>query len=133
MIGVQEEDRQYLRFVWPDVGEGKMKIWRLTKLPFGVNCSPFMLSAVLQHHLAACRLDASPEEKAVIDVLAKSLYVDDAVMSVPKSAEAEKLQEYSVHMLKDAGMDMRKWRGNQLPPNPEAGEKVLGLAQVSAK
>ena len=39
MIGVREEDRRFLRFLWPNEN-GVMNVWRLKKLPFGVNCSP---------------------------------------------------------------------------------------------
>ena len=52
MISVREDDRKYLRFVWPD-NEGHLVTWRLKKLPFGVNCSPFILNSVVQHHLEA--------------------------------------------------------------------------------
>ena len=51
MIGVSEEDRQYLRFLWPN-SESKITVWRLTKLPFGANCSPFILNVVLRLHLS---------------------------------------------------------------------------------
>ena len=44
MISVKEEDRRFLRFVWFTT-EGKIEIWRLKKLPFGVNCSQFILNA----------------------------------------------------------------------------------------
>ena len=51
MIGVPEEDTQYLRFLWPNP-EGKITVWRLTKLPFGANCSPFIPNVVLRLHLS---------------------------------------------------------------------------------
>ena len=46
-IAVEESDRRYLRFVWPDE-KGSMTTYRLTRLPFGVNCSPFIMTAVLR-------------------------------------------------------------------------------------
>ena len=40
-IAVEESDRRYLRFVWPDEkGSMTTGTYRLTRLPFGVNCSP---------------------------------------------------------------------------------------------
>ena len=127
MIGMRPEDRPYLRFVWPEIGQEQMCIWRLKKLPFGVNCSPFILSAVLRYHLDHALGSASAEECAIIKLLLRSFYVDDCVSSVPCSADAEKLQEYSMHMLQGAGMELRKWRGNTLPSDPEAGSKALGI------
>ena len=50
MISVRKDDRKCFRFVWPD-NEGHLVTWRLKKLPFGVNCSPFILNSVLQHYL----------------------------------------------------------------------------------
>ena len=37
-----------------------MKEWRLHKLPFGVNCSSYILLAVLQQHISRECEDASP-------------------------------------------------------------------------
>ena len=126
MIGVQEEDRPYLRFVWPD-SNGKWCVWRLTKLPFGVNCSPYILTAVLQHHLTGFLGQCSKEDKHLVELLLRSLYVDDCLSSLPDSPEVEKFQERSTNILMKAGMELRKWRGNTILCSPEAGSKVLGV------
>ena len=127
MISIQERDRPYLRFYWPDEND-ELKVWRLRKLPFGVNCSPYVLTAVLQHHLNAITSAASEAEKLFLELLLASLYVDDCVSSVPNSSDAEKFQEHSINALQSAGMDLRKWRGNTIACSPEAGSKVLGMA-----
>ena len=127
MIGMREEDRPYLRFVWPEIGSEEMCIWRLKKLPFGVNCSPFILSAVLRFHLDSAFESASAAERDIIELLLRSFYVDDCVSSLPCCADAEKLQEYSVNVLQGAGMELRKWRGNTMTSDPEAGSKALGI------
>ncbi|GBN17821.1 hypothetical protein AVEN_54267-1 [Araneus ventricosus] len=48
-IGIAEEDRDYLRFFWfPDKQDSKSyKILRMTRVPFGVTSSPFMLAATI--------------------------------------------------------------------------------------
>ena len=104
-----------------------MCIWRLKKLPFGVNCSPFILSAVLRFHLDSAFESASAAERDIIELLLRSFYVDDCVSSLPCCADAEKLQEYSVNVLQGAGMELRKWRGNTMTSDPEAGSKALGI------
>ena len=77
MISAEEEDRRFLRFVWFTT-EGKIEIWRLKKIPFGVNCSPFILNAVIRHHLRqeedAC---TSESVRQIIRTLLESFYVDD--------------------------------------------------------
>ena len=72
MVGVQEEDRPFLRFLWPNC-EGVMVTWRLTRLPFAVNCSPFLLSAVISHHLKSSQLDASESDMTFLLLLQRSM------------------------------------------------------------
>ena len=50
MMKAKREVRSYLRFVWEN-DDGQMQVWRLKRLPFGLNCVPFILNAVLQYHL----------------------------------------------------------------------------------
>ena len=54
MIEVKKSDRPHLQFLLPDEA-GNMTIWRLKRLPFGVNCPTFLLNAVIQHHLETTR------------------------------------------------------------------------------
>ena len=61
MIAIRPEDRHFLRFVWINQ-DNDLEVWRLKKLPFGVNCSPFILSAVLQHHLRSRMSDSQDQE-----------------------------------------------------------------------
>ena len=127
MIGMREEDRPYLRFVWPEAEGEEMCIWRLKKLPFGVNCSPFILNAVLRCHLESVSESVSESESDIIKLLLRSFYVDDFITSVPKSSDAHNLQKCSVDILQGAGMELRKWRGNTIVCDAEAGTKVLGM------
>ena len=126
MIGVRKEDRRYLRFVWPNQ-EGQMITWRLRKLPFGVNCSPHILSAVVQHHLEEEKQSRPAEEVEALELLRKSLYVDDCITSLSTDQDVAHFKQVSTASLRNAGMDLRKWRGNTLEKNAEAGEKVLGI------
>ena len=78
-IAVREEDRPYLRFVWPDE-KNDMVTWWLTGLSFGVNCSPFVMCVVLRYHLEQAIQAASEESlKALLSLLQDSFYVDDCV------------------------------------------------------
>ena len=52
MIEVEEEDRNFLKFLWWEDPEQKIiQEFRHKRVVFGVNCSPFLLAAVLEHHL----------------------------------------------------------------------------------
>ena len=71
-IAVPEEDR-------PD--ENDMVMWRLTRLPFGVNFSPFVMCAVLPYHLEQATQAASEESmKALLSLLQDTI----SVVYVPK-------------------------------------------------
>jgi hypothetical protein len=49
--------------------------YRLTRLPFGLNCSPFLLSAAVGE-LAATHTDTFPKAAMFVD---RSTYMDDFV------------------------------------------------------
>ena len=94
--------------------------WRLTRLTFGVNCSLFLLSAVISHHLKSLQLDASESDMAFLVLLQRSMYVDDCISSLDEPPEAAEFKEISCKALAKAGMELRKAK--------DAKEsKVLGL------
>ena len=124
MIGVRKEDRPYLRFVWPDE-TGELVVWRLTKLPFGVTCSPFILTAVLQHHLRRMRDSANGEEASLLKAMPQCFYVDDCVSSASSLESAHRFKDLATHTLSKAGMELHKWcmSGDESQP----ASKVLGV------
>ena len=127
MTSVKEEDCRFLRFVWFTT-EGKIEIWRLKKLPFGVNCSPFILNAVICHHLRqeedAC---TSESVRQIIRTLLESFYVDDCLTSLPSKKDADVFKETSIALMANAGMELRKWRGNSIASKDNAADKALGI------
>jgi len=129
MVAIDEVDRHYLRFVWPNE-EGDLTTYRLTRLPFGVNCSPFILTAVLRHHLDQQLEQADEETKHALTLLRDSLYVDDCVVSLPHAEKAQEFRSLSVSSLKDIGMDLRKWKSNSNLVCPTEAEEttVLGAS-----
>jgi len=52
IIEVNESDRDFLRFLWWKNPETRQfKVYRHKRVVFGVNCSPFLLAAVIELHL----------------------------------------------------------------------------------
>jgi len=79
MIEVAEEDRDFLRFLWWETAECKsLKVYRHKRVVFGVNCSPYLLGAVINHHLDGVK----ENDRAVAEKLRKAFYVDNCVTSV---------------------------------------------------
>ena len=54
MVSVEEDDRDVLRFLWvEDVAKEPpdIKMYRFTRVVFGVSSSPFLLNATIKFHL----------------------------------------------------------------------------------
>ena len=119
-IEIQEEDRDWLRFLWKNK-EGELICYRFRRLPFGLSCSPFVLNAVIRHHL----LKQS-------SITHESFYVDDLILPVESVKEgSNKAKDLALHM-KTAGFHLHKWATNDKTLakilQVELGESmVLGL------
>lgn len=114
-VGLAEMDRDALRFLWyesvPRRGEvlPPIKEYRMTRVPFGVTSSPFLLAATLKHHLDSVH-NLFP---ATSEMLRDHLYVDDLVTGADNLEEAEKICRESQEIMQLAGMNLRKWKSNE--------------------
>ena len=111
MVSVKEDDHDSLKFLWTrNVQEEKpdVIVMRFTRVVFGVNSSPFLLNATINHHMKKYQeVDASFVEK-----LLSSIYVDDVS---PGSDEVESTYELylkSKSRLAEAGFKLRKFVTN---------------------
>ena len=55
------KDVDFLRFLWVNA-EGDLKIFRHTRVTFGVTSSPFLLGAVIDFHLERCLAESDQNE-----------------------------------------------------------------------
>ncbi|XP_037520857.1 uncharacterized protein LOC119397504 [Rhipicephalus sanguineus] len=87
------EERDALRFLWyqstPKQGEilPPIKEYRMTRVPFGATCSPFLLAATLRHHLKG----VEENFPRTAQLLSDNLYVDDFVTGADSVEEAEQI------------------------------------------
>lgn len=122
MIGVLPEDRKFQKFLWwvsPDMKE--IVEYQHCKVVFGMTCSPFILAAVLDHHLENC------EDKKTANYLRKSLYVDNVATSVKGKEEYVEFREKSTAILAETQMDLRLWESNADEGHEKEVTTVLGL------
>ena len=103
-ISVRPEDRDCLRFLWEQCG--KVRVMRLTRVPFGVKSSPFLLNAVIKHHLSQCSVSR------VVSELQDNLYVDDWLSGADSEAEAKEMYLEGKAVLMEAGMTLTKCHSN---------------------
>jgi hypothetical protein len=123
MIEVNEQDRDYLRFLWwSDPEQKNPKIYRHNRVVFGMNCSPFLLGAVIAYHL---QQEYSGLQETV-SLLQSSLYVDNLVVAVDSHADFVKVREEATKIMSRAQMELREWEKSGVAgENPVTG--VLGL------
>ncbi|UYV80830.1 hypothetical protein LAZ67_19001901 [Cordylochernes scorpioides] len=104
-IEVKEEDRDYLRFLWWK-NNHQIQVFRHKRVVFGVTCSPYLLGAVILHHLKGI----SSEFGALHQKLIECLYIDNYVTSVDAEAELVNLVEKSTEIFAKAKMYLRMWQ-----------------------
>ncbi|XP_021964265.1 uncharacterized protein LOC110859612 [Folsomia candida] len=107
MVGVKEEDRNYQKFLWWDT-EKSIKVFRHCRVVFGMNCSPFLLAAVINHHLN----QVDEEDRPTAEILKKSLYVDNYVGSMNSASEYQEIKERATNIMARAQMELRQWESN---------------------
>src|SRR5699024_2618652 len=105
MIGVDEKDRDALRFLWQDQ-QGRIIEYRFCRVPFGLSCSPFILFVVIQYHLKAM----SHEFTEMCEFLADKFYVDDLLATAFSISRLKTIQFESKEIMRRAGMNLTKWR-----------------------
>ncbi|OXA41549.1 uncharacterized protein LOC110860058 [Folsomia candida] len=109
MIGVNQEDRKFQRFLWWKDFEAKVvQEYQHCRVVFGMNCSPFILAAVLEFHL----LHLPEEDKKAGMELLRSLYVDNCVTSFESISQYTEFRAESTAILLHAKMDLREWESN---------------------
>ncbi|GFW62653.1 integrase catalytic domain-containing protein [Trichonephila clavipes] len=114
-IGVREQDREFLRFMWYDrENRDHIKIYRHRRVVFGVTSSPFLLGATLNHHLD----NAHGNFDNIAKILRKSFYVDNCVTSFETEEQLQKFIVESKILLSSAHFNLRDWQSNVLL-NPE--------------
>ncbi|GFV01896.1 integrase catalytic domain-containing protein [Trichonephila clavipes] len=82
-----------------------MKVFRHTRVVFGVRSSPFLLGAVISVHLS----QVPTEQGCVAQKLSKSFYIDNCVTSVDNERELVDFVKCSTKILVDAKMDLSLW------------------------
>ena len=136
-ISLTAEDRDVTRFLWREDGKmtNPLKVYRFTRVPFGLTSSPFLLHATIIHHLNKYK-DKYP---LTVSKLLEAFYVDDMLTGAETEEEAVQLVEEGDLIMKEANMELTKWNTNSSYlfdiiktlnadlPSKETSFKLLGL------
>ena len=127
-IGLQEQDRDYVRFLWSDDTTSLPKTYRFKSVLFGSTSSPFLLQATLQRHFEICQ---TPMEQK----LSKPFYVDNFQHSVDSEIELSEVHKLLTSCMSKAGMPLQDWNSNSPVFNSKFSEDnrkicptVLGIS-----
>ena len=110
-IGVKEEDRDALRFLWtedPHDENANIRHMRFARVCFGIISSMALLDNTISHHLELHREESPDVVKKIVD----SLYVDDLSGDGDNMENCLELYTTSKEIFKEAGMNIRKWKTN---------------------
>ncbi|KAK3894099.1 hypothetical protein Pcinc_002118 [Petrolisthes cinctipes] len=107
-VGLQEEDRDYTRFVWlsdPNDETSPIKTYRFKSVLFGATSSPFLLQATIDYHLKT-------SDSPLKEVLASNFYVDNFQGTASEEWELISIYREANKQLKVANMPLRQWTTN---------------------
>ncbi|GFW47479.1 uncharacterized protein TNCV_2436981 [Trichonephila clavipes] len=105
MLSVHPRDRDYLRFSYPTKEE---LVYRLCRIVFGLNSSPFLLNASIKH-----LLDNAPLKYCnVVEKLKCSFYVDNCLSGVNNVKEQENFIDIASKLLSKGCFNLRGWQSN---------------------
>ena len=119
MVGMGEEDRDELRFLWVDDIDNpspEIVVPRFTRVVFGVSSSPFLLNATIKHHIERYK-EADPE---FVEKFLRSIYVDDLSSGAPETNKGYELYLKSKLRLAEGGFNLRKFVSN----SPELTNRI---------
>ena len=131
-IEVNPADRDCLRFLWLDdinAEEPEIIVLKFNSVVFGVTSSPFILNAVLRHHLSSFQ-DSDPD---FVAQMSQSFYVDDLVTGSPNATEAYSLFCKARERMMKGGFSLRKWKTNDAELREQILQKEKGSESVDSQ
>ena len=111
MVGIQDDQRDFLRFLWfddPSLDNPKIIRLKFTRLVFGLRPLPAILGATILHHLKLYR-QSDPE---MVELLEQSFYVDDLLTGECNDEKAPFVYHRAKKLMAEGGFNLRKWKTN---------------------
>ncbi|KAF8785845.1 hypothetical protein HNY73_011347 [Argiope bruennichi] len=111
-ICVTDKYKDAVRFLWTfnnprTEKKPVLEVYRLSRVIFGINASPFLLAATVKHHIKKYR----EKNPTTVKHLDSFMYVDDWITG-QDTREEDLISCQAKNVMKEAGMEMRKWISN---------------------
>ncbi|GFW03663.1 integrase catalytic domain-containing protein [Trichonephila clavipes] len=112
-ICLADKHKDFLRFLWTDsnprIGEKlTLQVYRFNRVIFGVHSSPFLLAATIKYPIEKYN-EIHP---ITVQHLDSFMYVYDWITGQDTREEALFMSRHAKNIMKEAGMEMRKWISN---------------------
>ena len=126
-IQVNEQDRDYLKFLWFDLETEEQKTFRFKVVMFGAACSPYLLQETLQTHLS---------ENVAGREFRDKFYVDNYLNTYDRECDLIKQQPIRDELMNGAHMPLQEWVSSSKlfhfmhNSSPPATQNVLGLVSI---
>ena len=125
VIGIREEDRNFLRFVWRENANEELQHWRCKKVTFGVADSSFTSQETFKVHARKYE----EEHPAVVRSLIQDRWVDDVLTSLENESLANEYIETVLNIMKEGGFLLKKW----VSSSKEVMEKIPSSERLDAE
>ncbi|KAK7590682.1 hypothetical protein V9T40_002295 [Parthenolecanium corni] len=109
-LAVREQDRDAVRFLWlkdpfKEPTMDNLQVYRFKRVAFGVVASPFLLSAVIHHHL---QKESAEDAKRI----GHHMYADNFMLSAPSGTNMPQIYRDTKGVFERMGMQLTKWATN---------------------
>ena len=107
--------------------DGSLRHMKFRVLPFGLNCSPFLLNAVIKFHL-----EKYPKSQTIHELL-NNIYVDDFMSGCDSIEMAKEIYDQAKTIMGEGGFNLTKWSTTNadldqlINIQSQDSNKVLGL------
>lgn len=125
-VNLDEKDLDFQRIIYRKNPTDPLEEYHLTTVTFGINCSPYLAVATVQHHAKKESVHC-PE---ACEIITDDSYMDDVSSGCPDDEKAIKIQKEVTQTLAKAGFPLRKWISNsnalmeQIPSIEKGGVSI---------
>lgn len=131
-IRLKEEDRDSHRYLWRDLDpKATPKIYRMTRVTFGVVSSPFLAIGTIQEHVKRCKETFPVASNEIL----RNTYVDDFASGRDNVQETLKLQRSTTELMQKAAFNLTKWSSNSselMEAIPERDRAAVSLVSLES-
>ncbi|XP_015772177.1 PREDICTED: uncharacterized protein LOC107350464 [Acropora digitifera] len=131
-IRLKEEDRDSHWYLWRDLDpKATPKIYRMTRVTFGVVFSPFLAIGTIQEYVKRWKetFPVASSERL------RNTYVDDFASGRDNAQETLKLQQSATELMQRAAFSLTKWSSNSselMDAMPERDRAAVSLANLES-